>query len=269
MKNDVFYNPGAFGDIIYAIPFCLSCVGTYCYEDLAKNQFEYLLDLCLIHNRRNDADGAFHALNMVGDILKLQPYIKKCMVERKIPFGNFGALDLGIIRKGRVDMAKGDIVYRYHFLRRLPQYYNSESPWLVLGDYDENKYSFAKGKIIVFRSSRYRNTNVDFSILKKYADKCIYVGTENEYTSFKESTKCNMPLYKGTFIDIARVMSKCAFVVGNQTFFFSLAEALKVPRICEMSSMVPDVIPRGKWGNEFIDQQDFIDCLKLYADELL
>jgi len=267
MTDNVFYNPGSLGDIIYAIPFCLSCVGTYSYKDIDKNQFDYMLDLCLIHKDKG-ITGALNSLKLLGDLIRLQPYIRSCTVEEKVDWESASALDLGIIRKGKVDMGKGDIIYRYHFLRRQPNYYNSEDPWLIV-DKTESKFDFMKGKICVFRSPRYRNDMVNFSSLRKYANKCVYMGTEKEYVIFKQETGINLPFFKSNFIDIAKAMCRASFVVGNQTLLFSIAESLKVPRLCEMSTKVPDVMPRGNWGNDFVDENDLAVCLKMYADKLL
>lgn len=95
------------------------------------------------------------------------------------------------------------------------------------------------------------------------------MGTDDEYIAFEKETSMRIPFFKSTFIDVAKSIQKSAFVVGNQTFFFSLAEALKVPRLCEMCPKTPDVMPRGKWANDFVDETDLEICLKMYANEFL
>jgi len=67
------------------------------------------------------------------------------------------------------------------------------------------------------------------------------------------------------FLQVGNIMNNCGFVVGNQTAYFAVAEAMKVPRLVEMSSTIPDVIPHGGTCNDFINNDDFKICLKLYA----
>lgn len=268
MYNDVFYSPGAFGDTIYAIPFCLSCVGTYQYKDIAKNQFTYLMDLCCCHKPNGDRKLAYENLCKLSQLIKIQPYIKKLICQPRIPFGNYGALDLGIIRKGRVNMNNGDISLRYRFLRRQFEYYSLEQPWLVVPE--TQKFNDLKDKIIVFRTSRYRNVKVSYRHLNKYISKIIFVGTQSEYNSFCLQNNFR-PLFVrlNSFIELCQMMKACAFVVGNQTFFFALAQALKVPRLVQMSSTIPDVITHGKNGNDFVDNQDFICLLDMYYKKFI
>jgi len=266
---DRFYNPGGLGDIIYAIPFCLSCIGILDSSHLdCGMKFEYYLDLCLAHRDRGE-DEALKSLRMVADVLSLQPYIKGLHVAKSVDWNGARALDLGIIRKGRVSMENGDITRRYRFLRRLPDYYDASQPWLVVGGAEDPKYDWLEGKIAVFRTTRYRNRDIyGYTALRPYADRLVFFGTSEEHDSFVRSMRCEVPLFKGTFVDACRAFQRCAFVVGNQTFFFSLAEALKVPRLCEMSSEIPDVMPLGRLANAFVDSRDFIECLKMYAREL-
>lgn len=266
---DRFYNPGAFGDIVYAIPFCLSCVGILNASQLDNGgKFEYYLDLCCNH-KENGVDIALASLRMLGDVLALQPYIKALHIERSVDWGGAHALDLGIIRKGRVNMKQGDITRRYRFLRRLPDYYDASDPWLIVDGANDPKYDWLEGRIAVFRTSRYRNRKIPhYNLLRPYANRLVYFGTKGEHEAFVQSMHCEVPLFNGTFIDICRAFQRCSFVVGNQTFLFSLAEALKVPRMCEMSSEIPDVMPLGRLANTFVDVDDMRECLKMYIREL-
>lgn len=262
----IFYNPGLLGDIIYSIPFCLSCVGTYCKNDLSKNKFTFLIDTLISHKEKG-IDDAFNSLCLLRDLLLTQPYFEKIVCEKRIDFGPLGALDLGKMRKGYVDMYKGDIVLRYRFEHRTIDFYDCEDPWIILPK-DEN-YNQYKDKIIVFRSSRYHNHKVNYSILKKYEKDMIFIGYENEYKNFISSSLLSVPFYfPKSFIDVAQIFNHCRFVIGNQTMYFAIAEAMKVPRLVEMSTTIPDVIPKGKFGNDFVDTNDLVSCVELYLENL-
>ena len=258
--RDLFYNPGLFGDIIYSIPFCLSSVGTTKQEDLGKKQFTMLLDLCLVHKERG-ADEALRSLNMVADLLRTQTYIKEVRTAHCIDWT--GALDLGIIRKGKVSMDKGDIVLRYRFLDRQLEYYDNEDPWIVLPK--DVRYDTFKNKIVIFRSDRYLNDRVNYKVLKPWEKNLVYIGYLEEYNRFCASSGLKPEFYKiNNFIEMAQILNHCAFVIGNQTFFYSVAEAMKVPRLLEMSTKLPDVIPKGKFGNDFVDNDDLVALMHKY-----
>ena len=263
-NNDlIFYNPGMLGDVIYCIPFCLSCAGTYRKEDLAKNKFTFLIDT-LIHHKNHG--NAFSNLCMLRDLLSFQPYFEKIICENHIDFGKYGALDLGMIRKDKVDMGRGDIVYRYRYLRPLKNFYRAEDPWIILPEQiDQFVYSDFKDKIVVFRSKRYNNNMVNYSFLHGFENKLVFIGFEEEYIQFRNKFNVNMSFYKPKhFIDVACILNNCRFCIGNQTFFFAIAEALKVPRMIELYKTLPDVIPHGEMAMEFVDTDSFIKLFEFF-----
>ena len=265
-----FYNPGALGDIIYSIPFCLSCIGVFNKQqhDLAK--FNFVLDP-LIKTCTSDNHKYYKSLLSLKQLLSTQKYLNQILVfEHRIDFGTlYNAIDLGQIRKKLVDMKKGDIQLRYHFIYRTLKHYKLDDPWIILNK--DQKYKQFNNKIIVFRTSRYRNRSIlNYNMLKKYQKNIIYIGNENQYRQFCEQTMFK-PQYHQTnsFLQVANIINNCAFVVGNQTSYFAIAEALKVPRLCQMSTEIPDVIPKGDFANDFVNNDDLKICLDLYANEFL
>ena len=255
-KDLLFYNPGMLGDVVYCIPFCLSCAGTYCKEDLHKNKFTLLIDT-LIHHKNNC--NAFQNLCMLRDLLSFQPYFEKIVCEPHIDFGQYGALDLGMIRKDKVDMGRGDIVYRYRYLRPLLNFYRAEDPWIILPEkINQSGYDHFRNKIVIFRSQRYNNNRMSYSYLKKFSEHLVFIGFENEYVQFRNRFDIHAEFVKQKhFIDVACILNNCRFCIGNQTFFFALADALKVPRMLEQYKNLPDVIPHGKLAMEYVDNDTF------------
>lgn len=255
-KDLLFYNPGMLGDVVYCIPFCLSCSGTYCKEDLNKNKFTLLIDT-LIHHKNNG--NAFQNLCMLRDLLSFQPYFEKIICEPHIDFEKYGALDLGKIRKNLVDMGRGDIVYRYRYLRPLKNFYRAEDPWIVLPEQIiQSEYHYFHDKIVIFRSQRYNNPNISYSYLKKFKEHLVFIGLENEYVQFRNKFDVHINFIKPKhFIEVACILNNCKFCIGNQTFYFSIAEALKVPRMLELYKNLPDVIPHGEMAMEYVDNISF------------
>lgn len=268
MNNNIFYHSGAFGDIIYSIPFCLSCVGIYNSQQLEKNKYTLLLDLCCCHKPNGDYDIAYQNLKKVAQLMNIQPYIQQVICQKQISWGDYGALDLGIFRKGKINLVGGDISLRYNFLRRQLNYFNIYQPWLKVPQTD--KFKQYKNKIVVFRTTRYRNHKIDYSLLKKYSSDCVYIGLQKQYSLFCIQNGFKVQFLKlDNFIQVCQLMKSCAFVVGNQTFLFSLAQALKVPRLLQMCYAQPDVIVHGNGSNDFVDMEDFQNLLKLYSNNYL
>lgn len=117
--------------------------------------------------------------------------------------------------------------------------------WLTAGDEPE-----VKGKIVVSRSARSHNPNINYNFLEEYKDQIIFVGLEDEWRSF-----CNfveVPHYPvRDFLHLANVINSARFFLGNQSFPYALAEALKVPRILELYAPLPHVIPMGENAFDF------------------
>jgi hypothetical protein len=124
-------------------------------------------------------------------------------------------------------------------------------PWLFVTP----KTSF-NDKIIVARSERYRNSTINYSFLKNY-DNVLFIGIKSEYEDMKKSIP-NLKLYDTySFLEIAQIIAGCKFFIGNQSFPYAIAEALKAPRILEAYYHVPHVIPEGENAHDFYYQNHF------------
>ena len=264
-----FYHPGMLGDVIYSIPFCLACIGIYSKDELNNGKkFNLILDTLI--SRNSNKDIAYKSLLSVKQLLETQPYFNEILCfKNTIDFGGlYKAFDLGGIRKKYVNMKNGDIQLRYNHLYRTLKHFQLNDPWIILNK--NQKYDFAKNKIIVFRSTRYRNNNVNFNPLKQYQDKMILIGSSEDRTNFIKDNNFQPNFYQTkSLLQVANILNNCAFCVGNQTCYFAIAEALKIPRLCELSSDIPDVIPKGDYANDFVNNDDLDICLKIYCKELI
>ncbi len=129
-------------------------------------------------------------------------------------------------------------------------------PWLFV----EPDTSF-NDKIVLARSERYRNSTIDYSFLKNY-DNVIFIGIPSEY----EDMKKHIPGLKlhdtSSFLERAKIIAGCRLFIGNQSFPYSLAEALKCPRILEGYYHVPHVIPEGENAHDFYFQNHLESLVK-------
>jgi hypothetical protein len=110
-------------------------------------------------------------------------------------------------------------------------------------------------KIIINFTQRYRNHLINYFFLKEHQDKLVFAGLENERNLFCRTWDLDIPrLDVDDFYQLAAWIKGCKFFLGNQSFCFQLAEAMKVNRILELFPMMPNVIPVGNGGYDFYHQ---------------
>ena len=110
-------------------------------------------------------------------------------------------------------------------------------------------------KIIINFTQRYRNHLINYFFLKEHQDKLVFAGLENERDLFCRTWDLDIPrLEVDDFYQLAAWIKGCKFFLGNQSFCFQLAEAMKVNRILELFPMMPNVIPVGNGGYDFYHQ---------------
>ena len=147
------------------------------------------------------------------------------------------------------DYQKGNIA-RWYF-NIFATSYDLSKPWIKVNP-DES----VKGKIVIARSIRYNAPDVDYSFLQKY-NNVIFVGLPEEYELMKKAIPKLKYKQTDDFLSLARIIAGADFFIGNQSFPFALAEALKVPRILESYYLSPNVIPEGENAYEFSFQPQF------------
>lgn len=129
------------------------------------------------------------------------------------------------------------------------------------------KYKDIKSSIIVNRTSRYRNPHIHYGLLNKYAQshKIYFAGTIEEFSEFSGFVANAEYLKVDDFLELAFYISQCKLFIGNQSFCFALAEAMKIPRVLEVCSFAPNVIPVGKHAYQYYDKE----CFETILDMLL
>jgi hypothetical protein len=135
-------------------------------------------------------------------------------------------------------------------------------PWLDVDPAEE----IPDDAIVVNRTFRYLNENyIDYSILKKFESRLIFAGLPEEHERFclQNSLQCRI-LVVSDYLQLARVIRSAKLFIGNQSFCYALAEAMKVPRILEVWKNAPNVIPEGKNGFDF----HFQSGLEFYLNKL-
>ena len=114
------------------------------------------------------------------------------------------------------------------------------------------------------RSGRRQNSLINYKFLSKYDD-VIFLGLRDEYIELKKEIS-NLQFYDcKNFLELSMILKNSKVFVGNLSFGYALAEALKIPRLLESGADFPLVYPNGKHGYDFYHQEHFESLFeKLY-----
>jgi hypothetical protein len=238
-----FLHTGNAGDIIYALPVIKKL------HELVNVPLNLILKL---NEPLRLGTGMVHPLNNVmlntttfdflNPLLSSQPYLTACEVYTDQPID----INLSLFRKAGIRQDRGNIA-RWNFYTTGVTA-NLSEPWLMVEPDD----SYAN-TIVLARSQRYNNPIIDFSFLTEYPH-VVFIGVKAEYQAIKKHIPNIKWVQVNNFLEMARIIAGAKFFIGNQSFPFSLAEALKVPRILENYHASPNVIVEGPNAYDFYFQ---------------
>lgn len=257
------------GDLIYMLP----GIKNACERNEAKAAIYLWLDRPV-----KSYEGAAHPLNGVGysrltyDMLKplveSQPYVQSFEVWA----GQEYKVDLDELRQKVIAPIPYGSITRWPFYAWPDMQCDLAKAWLnvqcykiwepeltvthvVTGlDFTEviNKCS---GKIIINRTSRWRNPMIHYWFLREYKEQLIFAGLPEEHAAFCKEWELEIPLLVvKDFMELAIALASCKYFIGNQSMCFALAEAMKIPRLLEVCPYAPNVIPCGEHGYDFLHQ---------------
>ena len=238
-----FKHSGNAGDIIYAIPAMIALAkGKPIHLYLQINQpgkygkYPHPLGGMMLTQKMVD---------MLKPLLMNQSGIEKVAVYNNEPID----YDLDVFRQFPIWLSRGNIS-RWYFLV-FPTTYPIHLMWLqVPADSSVNDH------IIIARSQRYRAPKIDYSFLSRYK-KILFVGVEAEYADMKQMIPHIEFRQVDDFLELAQLIMGCKLFIGNQSFPFSIAEALKSKRLLELYFQAPNVTVMGADGYDFCFQEQF------------
>jgi hypothetical protein len=141
-------------------------------------------------------------------------------------------------------------------------------PWIDVAPDD----SF-QDYIVVNRTLRARNDSINYKFLRKFHKKIMFIGFHDEVFSFYQELNAGEDEIKSiqyytpkNLLELAVIIRSCKFFIGNQSLCFALAEAMKVPRILETCSYLPNVIPYGEKAYDFYFQSTLEYYFKFLND---
>lgn len=247
-----FVHSGNAGDIIYALPTIKKIhqliqkpVNLYLKLDQPHNlalHFKHPLGNVMLNQQMAE---------MLLPLLSSQSYLNICGIYSNQRID----IDLDQMRRAGLMLDRGSIARWYGYIFGInADLYQS---WLQV----KPNLNYVD-KIVIARSQRYRSPFVDYSFLKNYPN-LVFIGVQAEF----EDIKLQLPNIEYSkvpnFLELTEIIAGCKFFIGNQSFPFSIAEALKVPRILETFFDTPNVIPEGENSYDFYFQEHFESLVKL------
>jgi len=220
----VFKHSGARGDIIYSLPAMEALGGGVLAVAIDPERY--------VGRPMSEKD-----LAQLAELLRRQPYVEDVVRWD----GSEPDWDLDLFR----DLpTEGEHLARQH-LDRFGVERDLAMPWIDPGTVEP----LHEADIVVARSSRYHGP-MDWAVLKPHESRCVFVGFEDEHEAFVKETGVNVgmagPL---SVLELASVIRGSKLFVGNQSFPYAIAEAMKVPRALEVCPSCPNCMPRGPDGH--------------------
>jgi hypothetical protein len=244
-----FRHSGLIGDIIYAIPSMkVLASGKKIGLHLLINQ-KSLYKKHMQHYNKNKILTE-KSVEWLAPLLLSQQDFAVCDIytNQKIDY------DLDEFRKLPFDYNTGHICRWYFLAYGITT--DLSKPWLVV-----NANPAFKNEIVISRSFRYRAPGISYSFLREYPN-ITFLGLPDEFEDMKNMIPHLKYLYVKNFLELAEALAGCKFFIGNQSFPFAVAEALKVKRVLEVCFECPNVIPEGEYGYDFCYQPQFEKIVK-------
>jgi hypothetical protein len=122
-----------------------------------------------------------------------------------------------------------------------------------------SRYPDIDNYIVVNRSERYNNGQLDYSILNQVNCPIYFVGTEIEYALLKSKVEKLEYVKHLNFLELKNFISNSTLFIGNQSMCYSIAEQCGANRLLEVYYGCPNVITKGF---EMYNQEGFEYALK-------
>ena len=184
-------------------------------------------------------------VNMILPLLNEQSYIKHISIYNKENID----VDLNLFKELAMNFNMDSV--RWYF-QVIGLQTDLSLPYLKVEPHEK-----IKNKVVIMRTIRRNNYFINYKFINKYRD-LLFIGLEDEYRILKNEIP-NLEFYDcSNFLEIARIIKSGKFFLGNLSLGYSIAEALKVPRLLECyPPEFPAMHPNGKNAYEFYFQQHF------------
>jgi hypothetical protein len=239
-----FSHIGLIGDIIYSIPCMLALSNGKKIELYLDITQESMYPKGFKHYNENKILTE-KSVAFIKPLILSNPAFSVCDIHH----GQAIDYDLNEFRRYPFDYRMGHIC-RWYFLA-FGVNYDLGKPWLNV-EPDMNY----KDEVIIARSFRYRAPTISYSFLQKIKN-VSFIGLPDEYEDMKKAIPQLKQIVVKDGLQLASAIAGCKFFIGNQSFPFAVAEAMKVKRVLEVCYQTPNVIVEGSNGYDFCFQPQF------------
>ena len=244
-KNEIsFLHSGHLGDIINSLPLI---------KEVAKSKkcklfIEANKPLPYHLQGQNLPFGKYYLTEF--SIKKMIPLLSKQTYIEKVDIFNNQNIDvnLNLFREMAINFNIDSVRWYFHLTGIHAEL---DKPYLINIDGHE-----IKEKIVIIRTKKRRNYLINYNFLENYND-VLFLGLIDEYKALKKEIP-NLEFFDcKDFLEMAQIINSSKIFIGNLSFGFTLAEALKKPRLLESGPDFPLVYPNGKNAYDFYFQDHF------------
>lgn len=232
MKGETrtFKHSGNLGDIIFSLPTIIALGGGILYISDGKGKLVRPMSKTMI--------------GQMIELLKKQPYLTDVR-----PYNNEKIdYDLDKFRAGYGPGFEIHLAVRH--LTTFGVDFDLSLPWL------ENIEPLYLGDIVIQNGFRARDVALNWRVLKGFEDKCVFVGFKHEHRKFQRMTRLKVRFHQlNSILELARAIKGSKLFVGNQSLGFALAEAMKQPRVLEVSYQEPSGMPQSYNGHILLSKK--------------
>ena len=190
-----------------------------------------------------------HSVKKMLPLLKKQPFLKKVDIYKSQSID----INLNIFRDLPINFNMDSVRWYFHLAG---VHADLSKPYII-----SKGHKKFKKNIVIIRSLRRQNIYINYKFLKFYKN-VLFIGLKDEYLDLKKQIP-NLKFYNcKNFLEMAMIIKNCKVFIGNLTFGYALAEAIKVPRLLESNMNLPLVYPNGSKAFDFYFQKHFEHLFK-------
>ena len=249
-KEDIsFLHYGHLGDIINSLPII---------KEISKNKrcSLYIQKNKLIPRHVVSKDHPFGSVYLTEkSILKMLPLLKHqgYLKNVEIHSGQLIDIDLNFFRELPINFNIDSVRWYFHLTGCFP---DLSKRYLEVDNHEK-----FKNYIVIMRSLRRQNKFINYSFLSSYKN-IVFIGLRNEFEDLKTKINNLEHFDSRDFLELAMIIKNSKLFIGNLSFGYALAEALKVPRLLESAPNFPLVYPNGENAYDFYFQNHFEELTK-------